>query len=285
MGYEDRFWLSRDGLKLHTRFYAGREDLTPVVCIPGLTRNARDFEALAPRLATTGRRVHCVELRGRGESQWSKDAMTYAPISYLSDLEAFFAAERIERALFIGTSLGGLLTMMTAATRPGLVAGAVLNDIGPVIDPAGLTRIRGYVGKRGDYPSWWHAARELMDLNRDVYPDWGVDQYLVMAKRVMRVADGGRIVFDYDPRVAEPFRQPGGEAGVDLWPAFDALSGVPVLSIRGGLSDLFSEATQSEMARRAPHLHVLVTPRSGHAPTLDEPECVAAIEALVGEVR
>lgn len=280
-GFEDRYWWSRDGLRLHYREYAGPTGGLPVLCLHGLTRNARDFETLAPRIAATGRRVLCPTLRGRGESAYARDSMTYAPLTYLSDLDALIAAIGIERAVIVGTSLGGLLTMLIAATHPGFVAGAVLNDIGPAIDPRGLDRIRGYVGKGGGWPSWLHAARDLMAANADVYPRWSIEDFLLFAKRVGRVGEGGRIIFDYDPRIADPFRLPGGEAAGDMWLAFAALEGVPVLSIRGALSDLFAGETQAEMARRLPGLETLVVEAVGHAPTLDEPECVAAVERLL----
>ena len=144
--YADRFWTSRDGLKLHYREYVGREDRPPVICLPGLTRNARDFETLAERLAGEWR-VLCPENRGRGDSAYAKDSATYNPLQYVQDLGALFEEAGIERFVAIGTSLGGLLTMIMAMTTPEKLAGAVLNDIGPEINPEGLERIRGYVGQ------------------------------------------------------------------------------------------------------------------------------------------
>ena len=285
-GFSDRFWWSRDGLRLHFRDYpAASDSRPPVVCLHGLTRNARDFEGLAPRLQAQGWRVLCPSMSGRGESAYAKDAMTYTPLNYLQDLDALFEAEAASRAVLIGTSLGGILTMLTAATRPGFVAGAIINDIGPVIDPEGIARIKTYVGRNPNWPSWLHAAREMMEAFGDVYPAWSVEDWLVYAKRVARVGEGGRIVYDYDPRIAEPFRLPGGEAPAgDMWPAFQTLEGAPVLVIRGGTSDILAPEVFEAMAERVPGVERLTIPDIGHAPTLDEPEAVSAILETLARV-
>ena len=180
--YADRFWTSRDGLKLHYREYAGREDRPPVICLPGLTRNARDFETLAERLAGEWR-VLCPENRGRGDSAYAKDSATYNPLQYVQDLGALFEEAGIERFVAIGTSLGGLLTMIMAMTTPDKLAGAVLNDIGPEINPEGLERIRGYVGQARNFPTWMHAARALAESQGPAFPDFQISDWLAMAKR------------------------------------------------------------------------------------------------------
>lgn len=278
--YEDKYWWSRDGLRLHYRDYAGPADRPPVICLPGLTRNARDFEGVAERLAGQWR-VLCVELRGRGESAYAKDPMTYVPLVYLQDLDALLEAAEIDRFVALGTSLGGIMTMLLAATGHGRIVGALLNDIGPVIEEAGLDRIREGVGNGGAYQTWVHAARAVAEVQAVVYPDYTLDEWLVLAKRLYRLNSKGRVVLDYDQRIAEPFRVPGGEAGVDLWPAFDALKGAPVTIVRGALSDILSETTARTMQLRHPDLELVTVPRVGHAPTLLEPECVAAIDRLL----
>ncbi len=281
--YADRFWTSRDGLKLHYREYAGREDRPPVICLPGLTRNARDFETLAERLAGEWR-VLCPENRGRGDSAYAKDSATYNPMQYVQDLGALFEQAGIERFVAVGTSLGGLLTMIMAMTIPDKLAGAVLNDIGPEINPEGLERIRGYVGQGRNFPTWMHAARALEESQGSAFPDFTTEDWLAMAKRCMVVGSNGRIVFDYDMKIAEPFSQPGGEAGVDMWPGIDGLAGKPVLVLRGELSDLFTPETMAAMAARLPDCETVTVPRVGHAPTLDEPESFAAIQRLLAKV-
>lgn len=282
--YKDGYWWSNDGLRLHYRDYAGPSDRPPILCFHGLTRNARDFEAVANRLA--GRwRVICPEMRGRAESAYSKDPMTYVPLTYVQDVERLMADLAISRFVAFGTSLGGIMTMLLAATRPGRIAGALLNDVGPALEQAGLDRIKGYVGTGGSYPTWIHAARVLAENNAGVYPDYGLEDWLGMAKRLYRLTSGGRIVLDYDMRIAEPLRMPGGEVGVDLWPTLEALKNVPVLIVRGALSDLFSDGTARKMLERLHHGELVTVPGAGHPPVLDEPEAVAGIDRLLERVE
>ena len=283
--WRDHYWWSNDGVRLHARVYdppiGADENLPPVLCIPGLTRNARDFDVLAPHLAQRAR-VYALSLRGRGESGYAKDAMSYVPLTYAQDVVALLASDNIGRFASIGTSLGGLVTMLLAATQHGRVAAAVLNDVGPELNPAGLERIKTYVGQASSYPTWVHAARAIGIANAAVCPGWGLDEWLVMAKRTHRLTREGRIVPDYDSNIAQPFRLPGGEAGVDLWPAFDALAGVPTLVLRGELSDNLTADAAARMAARLPDDVRLVTVAGvGHAPTLDEPDAVAAIDGLL----
>lgn len=278
--YKDGYWWSNDGLRLHYRDYGGPSERPPILCLHGLTRNARDFEPVANRLAGKWRLI-CPEMRGRAESAYAKDPMTYVPLTYVQDIERLLADLAITRFVVFGTSLGGILTMLLAATRPGRVAGALLNDIGPVIEQAGLDRIKGYVGTGGSYPTWIHTARALAENNAEVYPGYRLEDWLGMAKRLYRLTSGGRIVLDYDMRIAEPLRMPGGEAGVDLWPALDALKDVPVLLLRGERSDLLSAATARQMAARLNHAELVTVPGVGHAPVLDEPVAVEAMDRLL----
>ena len=279
-GWDDGWWTSADGLRLHYRDYAGDPARPPIICLPGLTRNARDFEGVAERLA--GRhRVICAELRGRGESQWAKEPMTYLPPTYLGDLGLLVGSMQLDRFILFGTSLGGILTMLLAAAFPGRVAGALLNDIGPVIETAGMERIRGYVGKQASFPTWLHAARGVAEVHGESYPDYALGDWLMMAKRLCRLNQSGRIVNDYDPRIADPFRQPPPEP-VDMWPALGALRGVPALLVRGARSDILSNATADRMQAELPGLERIDIADVGHAPTLDEPVCTEAIERLLG---
>ncbi len=279
--WDDGYWWSRDGLRLHYRDYAG-EGL-PILCLPGLTRNARDFAELAERLAGKHRLI-LVELRGRGESGYAKDAMSYVPLTYLQDVQALLDALKLDRFILFGTSLGGILSLLVAATHQGQVAGVLLNDVGPTLEPAGLARIRTYVGKSANYQTWLHAARALSDGQRVAYPDYVLEDWLAMAKRLCRLSPAGRIIYDYDMAIAEPFRVPGGEAGVDLWPALDALKAMPSLLVRGTLSDILSAATATRMAETLPLLERVEVERTGHAPTLSEPDCVEAIDRLLARI-
>jgi pimeloyl-ACP methyl ester carboxylesterase len=206
------------------------------------------------------------------------------PLTYLQDMEALLAELKLERFILFGTSLGGLITMLMAATGRERIAGALLNDIGPVIEARGLERIRSYVGRSQNWPTWLHAARFLAEAQQDRYPDWEIDDWLVYAKRLCRLTSGGRIVFDYDMRIAEPFKLPQGEAGFDLWPAFRALAGIPSLVVHGELSDVLSAESVKKMTTELPTMESATVPRVGHAPTLDEPEAQKAIDKLLKRV-
>jgi pimeloyl-ACP methyl ester carboxylesterase len=282
-GYEDRHWQSADGLNLHCRDYPGGEGRPPILCLPGLTRNARDFEDVAERLAGEWR-VLAVDLRGRGDSDYAKDAASYAPDIYVDDVLRLLDELEVAQAVAFGTSLGGLVTMLIAAKAPERLAGALLNDAGPEVEAAGLARIRGYVGKPGSFPTWVHAARTVQEINADIYPGYTIDDWLRMAKQLYYVNASGRIVPDYDMRIAEPFREPGGVTVPDLWPAFDALAGLPVSIVRGARSDVLSAASAKKMAARLPQGELFTVADVGHAPTLSEPEAVAAIGALLGRI-
>lgn len=286
--FEDRFWSSRDGLKLHFRDYAGPGKAgdgkrVPVLCLHGLTRNARDFDVLAPRLAKE-RRVICPDMRGRGDSDYAKDSASYTPVQYCEDVLALLEQEGIERFVAIGTSLGGLMTMGLATVIADRIAGVVINDVGPRLEPAGLARIKDYVGQGRSYPTWVHAARGIEAAQGASHPGQPLDFWIGMVKRIMTLTSNGRIVFDYDMKIAEPFLDFDVENQPDLWPAWEAFADRPVLIVRGALSDLLSEATLSEMLRRLPAAKAVTLPNVGHAPTLDEPKAVEAIERLLAQV-
>lgn len=282
--YSDGVWWSNDGLRLHYRAYAGPSDKPPILCLHGLTRNARDWEPVAERLAGDWQ-IYVLEMRGRGESAYAADPMSYVPLTYVQDVEAFLKDRNIDRYIAFGTSLGGIITMLQAATRPERMAAALLNDIGPVIEEEGVERIRGYVGKGGHFPTWLHATRALQSGFGDVYPQWELTDWLAMAKRLCKVQPSGRIGYDYDMRIAEPFRVPGGESGFDMWTAFAGLKDIPIVLVRGGHSEILSEETALEMKARKPDLEIATVPDVGHAPVLDEPEAEIAIDRLLERVQ
>ncbi len=278
--YKDGWWESADGLKLHFRDYPGPKSKPVVLCIPGLTRNARDFAHVAERLAGDWR-VICVELRGRGESTHAKTPESYTPLTYLADLEALIAQEKIKKLICIGTSLGGVLSMMLA-TKPGRVVGALINDIGPEIDQAGLNRIKANVGRPQNWPTWIHAARWFSDTQSVVFPTYGLEQWIAFAKRTCKLTPQGRIVLDYDMKLSEPLRAETQQP--DLWPVWQALGDVPIALLRGGLSDLLSTATAKAMVKSLPNVQLTTVKNVGHAPMLDEPEAVRALNALMQAV-
>jgi pimeloyl-ACP methyl ester carboxylesterase len=283
--YEDRFWSSRDGLKLHYRDYPGADSSRPpIVCLHGLTRNARDFEELARRLSPQWR-VLCPEMRGRGDSEYAREAASYNPLQYVEDLLALLEEARIARFVAVGTSLGGLMTMLLALQAPERIAGAVINDVGPRLEPAGLERIKSYVGQGRSFPTWVHAGRALEEVQGVSHPNQDLPFWIEAAKRVMTLSSNGRIVFDYDMKIAEPFaRLDPTAAQVDMWPALEALGGRPVVIVRGAVSDLLSEETLAEMRTRLPEAETVTVPGVGHAPGLTEPVVSAAIGRLLARV-
>jgi pimeloyl-ACP methyl ester carboxylesterase len=281
--YTDEYWTSPDGLKLYYRDYAGPNDKPPVLCLHGLTRNSRDFAPLAETLAGDWR-VIVPEMRGRGNSEYAKDTSTYTPPTYIKDVEALLAELGIEKFVAIGTSMGGLMTMLMTAKDASRIVAAVLNDIGPEIDPTGLAHIAGYVGQGRSFDTWMHAANSLRETHGASFPDYSIDTWLEMAKRTMVLGQNGRLVLDYDMGIADPFKSANDAPQPDLWPAFKALSDTPTLLVRGELSNLLTEQTQSRMARVHGNLRTVTVPRVGHAPMLDEPESLAAIQALLADI-
>lgn len=280
--YSEGEWTSADGLTLRYRDYAGSSARPPILCIPGLTRNARDFEPLVEAFAGEWR-VICADLRGRGQSDYSKDSASYTPAQYVSDIAALLDQAALTRVIAIGTSLGGIVSMLLAAQASERVAALVLNDIGPDVESDGLARIREYVGQGRSFPTWMHAARALREQAGVAYPDFAIADWLRLAKRWMAIGGNGRIVLDYDMKIAEPFHQAGGAKPIDMWPVFRALAGRPVLAIRGELSDILSPATLARMQRELPDLTAVTIPRTGHAPTLEEPAAQAAIARLLAQ--
>lgn len=281
--WTDGYWQSADGLTLHFRDYPGRGDRPPVIALHGLTRNARDADGLAERIAGEWR-VLAPEMRGRGMSDYAPDSASYNPLQYVADLKSLLDQEAIDRFVAIGTSLGGLMTMILALEAPERIAAAVLVDVGPVVDAAGIAQIRDYVGQGGSFPTWVHAARALQELHGAAHPGFALEDWLAMAKRVMALGANGRVAYDYDMSIAEPFHTDAAPPAADLWPAFEALAGRPLLLLRGETSTILSADTAREMKRRVPELDVVTVPRTGHAPTLAEPESLAAIDALLARV-
>jgi len=287
--YEHRRWTGADGLSLHYRDYPARPGAgaqrPPILCIPGLTRNARDFEPVAEAFAGEWR-ILCVDLRGRGDSDYARDPASYTPAHYMADLALLFEEAELGRVVGIGTSLGGMVAMLLAAQSPDRFAALALNDIGPQVEEEGLARIREYVGQGRSFPTWMHAARALQEQAGAAHPDFTLADWLRLSKRLMCIAESGRIAFDYDMKIAEPFARPpdAGGPSLDLWPAFRALAGRPVLALRGELSDILSAQTLARMERELPGLDAVTVPRTGHAPTLEEPAAREALARLLAQV-
>lgn len=282
-GFLGKEWTSADGLRLSLRDYSGGEPgRPPLLCLHGLTRNASDFRQLADRFAGEWRLI-VPDMRGRGQSEYARDASTYSLPVYADDICRLLEGLGCGPVVIVGTSMGGLIAMYLALTAAWPLAGVVLNDIGPELEPDGVARIRSYVGQGGSFETWMHAARHLRELSGKAHPDFAIGDWLEFAKRVMVVANNGRIVFDYDMKIAEPFNSPD-PLGLDLWAAFRALGGTPTLLLRGELSDLLSAGTVRKMKQALPQMKAVTVKRVGHAPTLAEPEAQQAIADFLAEV-
>ena len=276
--FADGYYIVRDGLKLHYRDYAGSAEMPPLLCLPGLTRNVRDFADFAERYAPEFR-VLALEFRGRGESDYDLLPARYIPLTYAGDVIELLDQLGIARAIFVGTSLGGLVTMTIAAVAPQRIAAAILNDVGPELSREGLNRIKSYVGKDTRFESWDEAARAIA-ANHPNFDGYTHDDWVRMARRTAR-EEAGEIRFDYDMAIAQPFNTPGPTPRVDMWPLFVALAQGPLLVIRGENSELLSAEAAEKMAGVAPDAKFMVVPGVGHAPDLSEPEAIAAIDEFL----
>lgn len=281
--FDEFFYSSTDGLKLHARVYGRESDAAlPVVCLPGLTRNARDFHELAlhlSRKAATARRVVVFDYRGRGQSAYDPNWRNYDPMVETGDVIAGLTALGIEHGAFVGTSRGGLIVFAIAAVRPALLKAVVLNDIGPVVEGAGLAQIRAYL-ERAPKPANFseavaiqRAAQQGMFTTLDD-ADWE------RAARAIYRDEGGRPVPDFDPALLKTLKNVNlSKALPELWPQFMGLAGVPVMAIRGENSKLLSAATLAEMKRRHGRLEAVTVQGQGHAPLLETaglPEKIAS---------
>jgi pimeloyl-ACP methyl ester carboxylesterase len=286
--FAERRWSSSDGLSLYARDYAaapGQAKL-PVIAIHGLTRNSADFDAIAPLIAQSGRRVLAVDIRGRGQSDRAPDPMTYQPQVYAQDVLTLMRDLGIERAVFLGTSMGGLITMALAAIRSKVIAAAIINDVGPEVSPVGLARIAAYAGQAVEINTWADAAAYVRTLNEIALPHYSDADWEAFARRTFRMGTEGTPVPDYDPDIMVPIRAAGAKALVpNLWPFFTRLAkGRPVLLVRGETSDLLSPEIAAKMQKRAPKMDLVEVPGIGHAPMLDEPEAKAAIFPFLSEL-
>jgi len=278
------YWFdSQDGLRLFSRVYEGPGAAAPVVvCLHGLTRNSRDFEDLAAHLSPRYR-VLVPDVRGRGLSARDPKFNNYQIPVYLGDLQRLLAGLGAARVAIIGTSMGGLMAMVLAATQPALLSGIVLNDVGPEVDPAGLERIRGYVGKSPPVRDWAGAVAQVRLVYGSAWPGLDDARWEKLARASFRADANGVPMPDSDPLIAEPLKDTS-KAAPDLWPLWGAIAKVPMLAIRGAHSDILSAATLERMQREKPDLRTLEVANRGHVPLLDEPECLAAIDGFLASL-
>ncbi len=286
--YADLSFTSTDGLALYARDYpahSGRARL-PVICLHGLTRNSSDFDELAPWIAEQGRRVIALDVRGRGRSEHDPSPANYNPMTYAGDVIKLAHDLGIERAVFVGTSMGGIITMTLAMRRLGLIAAAVLNDVGPVISEKGLARIAGYAGKGCALGSWEEAAEYIRNINQSAFPGNDSAEWSKWAQRAFAENAQGQLVLRYDPNIALQIQT--GRLKPTSWTARMAFRRLarnrPVLLVRGALSDLVEQEQASYMRRAAPAMLYAEVPDVGHAPMLTEPPAREAIQHFLAQV-
>ncbi len=288
--YREQRFTSADGLELYCRIYDGpacagvsAARAFTVLCLPGLTRNSRDFEDLAPHLAAR-HRVVCADLRGRGFSARDPQWRNYHPGTYLADLQRLLQVLELERVAVIGTSLGGLLGMMLGATAPERLAGLVLNDIGAEVDPRGIERIRSYTGLLPPVSTWSEAITQYRGVNGNAWPDLSDETWARLVHRSYRADAAGAPVLDCDPRIGDAVRAAPATPGT-LWPVFARLGDIPMLVIHGALSDILSAGTLERMQREKPDLERVTVGNRGHVPLLDEPEALRAIDRFLARLH
>ena len=276
------FFESQDGLKLYYRDYGAGNTGTPVICLPGLTRNSRDFEDLANHLSDRRRVITC-DFRGRGYSEYDENWENYHPLTYVQDTWTLLDHLGIENIIVVGTSLGGLCAMVMAKTQGERVAGVVMNDIGPEINPAGIERIQAYTGRVEPVGSWEEAIAQSQEIYGHWLPGLSDEQWAALARRGYRENEKGVPRLDMDANIGEAVRKIGAQKG-DPWALFDSLTDTPVTLLWGVMSDILTKDIIDKMTARKPDLNVVAVPNRGHVPLLDEPECIAAIDAFLEEV-
>jgi len=281
--WRDVFTTSKDGLRLYARDYGSRlSPLSPVICLPGLTRNSKDFHELAMHLSAV-RRVLCLDYRGRGRSDYDPNSKNYSPLIEVADTFDVMTAAGISHGVIIGTSRGGILAMVMAVLRPTVLKGVVLNDIGAEIAVEGILRIAGYVGNMPDPKNWTEAVAVMKKVAQSHFPTLDSDEWMSFARKTFR-DDEGRPRSDYDPELRHTLPKIISSSDADipkLWPQFKALKNIPTLVIRGENSDLLTAKTVEKMHEAHEKMASITIKNRGHTPFLTEIEAVAAIEKLL----
>jgi len=273
---------SEDGLALYYRDFGPEMPGTPVICLPGLTRNSRDFEDTARRLESR-RRVVTVDFRGRGFSAYDPNWQNYYPLTYINDTWRLLGILGIDRVIILGTSLGGLCAMAMSRQDSARIAGVIMNDIGPEIGAEGLQRIQGYTGLLPPVASWQDAAEQTREVYGQWLPGLSDEDFLALAHRGYREHDGVPRL-DFDPNVGRAIREVGPQKD-DPWDNFATLARTPVSVLWGVKSDILTREICDKMLAAKPDLDVVPVADRGHVPLLDEPECLAAIDAMLERVK
>lgn len=282
--FHDVFCQSADGLKIHAKTIGPQTGAAlPVLCLPGLTRTADDFDVIARALASAPapRRVVAIDYRGRGLSDYDPDPAKYAVPMEMGDVLAVAASLGVSRAILLGTSRGGLISMGLAAAQPQLLAGVILNDIGPALEIGGLMKIKGYITDPPERATWDDAERGLRELFGSVFPTLDAAGWAAWTRRAFREKAGGGLERTYDVRLAKTLDSVTAETPLpEIWELFDRLAGLPLMLVHGGLSDLLSPRVIQTMATRHPDIDVVEVPDEGHAPLLADKPTVDRIVAF-----
>ena len=282
---EDIHYTSGDGLQLFAKSYGPSDAPLSILCMHGLTRNHKDFE---PMIAGLGQqyRFIAVDVRGRGLSSYDPDPSHYAPPVYVQDMKTLLDTLGLEKVALIGTSMGGLMSMLMMKTMPERVCGVVLNDIGPAVDKAGLNRIGSYVGKIEPLENWAAAAKAVQAVQGPLFPKFTDEDWMDFARRTFRKLQDGRIILDYDPAIATSLGKvkAGPLMRFFMWRLFTSMSAAPLLVVRGQISDILANKTMNTMVHRHPDARSVTVPDVGHAPILNEPEALEAISMFLSQL-
>jgi pimeloyl-ACP methyl ester carboxylesterase len=274
--FREHVYKSPDGLDLYARIYDGDPNHTPLLCLHGLTRNSADFHDLLTALPDWP--AISVDQRGRGQSASDPDPTRYKPDVYCADMLSLLDGLSLTQVIAIGTSMGGIMTFILANMRPGLFKAAIINDIGPEVDPAGLRRLGRYVGQTMSFADWDAAVAAIQSQGPDIFPDFTTDDWHAFARNVCAQAPDGTVRFAYDPAIGDSLKdQDPSAVPPNLWPLFQKPSDFPMLIVRGETSDILSAKTAARMVSDRPNVTLTTVPNRGHAPTLTEPTALQAI--------
>lgn len=275
-------YKSADGLQLFAKAYGNPDAALTVLCMHGLTRNHKDFEPMIALLDDAHRYIS-VDVRGRGRSDRVSDPKSYTPQHYSADMAVLIEQLGVSRFSMIGTSMGGLMAMILSKMMPDRIMGVVLNDVGPVVENAGLKRISAYAGKVQPVAGWPEAAEATAKAQAIAFPDYGAEDWKAFAARTYRKQDDGTLIQDYDPAITSSLghSRPGLMTRIAMWRLFGTMKTIPMLVVRGETSDILSDKTARRMIRRNKNAGLVTVPGVGHAPMLDEPLAVTAISQFL----
>lgn len=279
--FHEAYFHAQDGLKLYYRDYPAKTGEKPgavILCLGGLARNSKDFHRVAARLSDRGYRAICPDYRGRGKSDYAEDAMTYQPTVYLDDIRHLLTALNIHQVVVIGTSLGGLLAMGMGAAMPTALAGAILNDVGPDINPNGMARIIDYLSNPPTIKNWDEAVATI----KTMFAMTGFteeEQWRRLAENTFREGDDGLLHYDWDTNIVVPLKEK--RPLPDLWALFRSLKNIPVLAFRGEKSDILTADTFEKMKENNPGMKAVVVPGVGHVPSLEEQVSLEALDEFL----